>query len=186
MEYSMSSAAAAAESDLQLFAGAPSLTEEAYREAASQLERRLMTSIPGIPMDPALAADLYAGSIQGLPEPGKAISCLHQGAVVDSDALARAGGGLALDGAAAMAGGCLFELRDAYRNPGAMSFWERIKRLFSVLFSNMKAMVKDKGPMELCTEAADAMLGLLSGMFRNLKTLLKTLSQGIQQLASEI
>ena len=74
MEYSMSSAAAAAESDLQLFAGAPSLTEEAYREAASQLERRLMTSIPGIPMDPALAADLYAGSIQGLPEPGSAIS----------------------------------------------------------------------------------------------------------------
>ncbi len=365
----MSSAAITADSNLQLLTGTPSLNDEVYREIKSQLERKLMTYIPGIPMNPAMAVDLYSNSIQGLgriqvantclngspnnnpsnfgnvyeeqevtdsnrrqilsgsslraertdnladnrwtdagrgdlheyavkhhehtdmvvfdektgnvtktvqikhtrdsnilardaytshenapdviltppdmtqrhseeldalsrnahsaenrknaalaaeklesgkvdslwtgnpdkdnhpvlhqvvkdhPEAGKAIPYLHQGAVMGKDAIMRVGGRLALDGAAIVMGGCLFEIRDAYQNPGAMSFWERIKRLFSVLFSRMKEMIKDKGPMELCTEAATALLGLLSGMFRNLKALLKTLAQGIQQLAPEI
>lgn len=365
----MSSAAITADSDLQLLAGTPSLDDDLYREIKSQLERKLMTYIPGIPMNPALAVDLYANSIQGFgrihaanvrmdggpnnnpsnfgnvyeeqevtafnreqilsgsslraertdnladnrwtdadrgnlhdyaikhhehadmvafddktgnvtktyqikhtrgsnilardaytsheeapdailtppdmtqrhgekldaisrkahsaenrenaalaadklesgkvdskwtgnpdkdnhpglhqvvqdhPEAGKAIPYLHQGAVMGRDALVRVGGRLALDGAAVLMGGCLFEIRDAYQNPGRLSFLERLKRLFSVLFSRMKEMIKEKGPMELCTEAATALLGLLSGMFRNLKTLFKTLAQGIQQLAPEI
>ena len=365
----MSSAAITADSDLQLLTGTPSLNDEVYREIKTQLERKLMTYIPGIPMNPAMAVDLYSNSIQGLgriqaantrlngspnnnpsnfgnvyeeqevtafnreqilsgsslraertdnladnrwtdagrgnlheyavkhhehtdmvafdektgkvtktyqikhtrdsnilardaytshedapdviltpsdmtqrhgekldaisrkahsaenrenaslaadklesgrvdskwtgnpdkdnhsglhqfvkdhPEAGKAIPYLHQGKVMSEDAILRVGGRLALDGAAIVMGGCLFEIRDAYQNPGALSFMERIKRLFSVLFSRMRELIRDKGPMELCTEAATVILGLLSGMFRNLKTLLKTLAQGIQQLAPEI
>lgn len=120
------------------------------------------------------------------PSVGKAIPYLHQGAVMSYDALSRVGGRLALDGAAIVMGGALFEIKDAYQNPGSLSFLERIKRLFTTLLSQMKELVKDKGAKEICLEVATAILGLLSGMFKNLKTLFQTLAQAFHQLTDQI
>lgn len=117
------------------------------------------------------------------PGVGKALPYVHQGVVISSDVIMRVGGRLAVDGAAILMGGTLFEIRDAYQNPSSLTFLERLKRLFETLFSKIKELITGKGVKELCLEAATAILGLVSGMFKNLKTLFKTLAGAFHQLS---
>lgn len=120
------------------------------------------------------------------PGVGRALPYVHQGVVMSSDVIMRVGGRLAVDGAAILMGGTLFEIKDAFQNPSSLSFMERLKRLFETLFSRMKELITGKGVKELCLEAATAIFGLISGMFKNLKTLLKTLAGAFHQLSDQI
>lgn len=120
------------------------------------------------------------------PGVGKALPYVHQGVVIGSDVIMRVGGRLAVDGAAILMGGTLFEIRDAYQNPSSLTFLERLKRLFETLFSKIKELITGKGVKELCLEAATAILGIVTGMFKNLKTLFKTLAGAFHQLSDQI
>lgn len=116
----------------------------------------------------------------------KTIPYIHQGTIIAADAISRVGGRLALDSAAVIVGGVLYELHDAWKYPGQMGYLDRIKRIFVTALEKIKSLIKDKGLQEICLEIVTGLFGLVSSMFKNLKALFKTLSQGIHQIADRI
>lgn len=124
--------------------------------------------------------------VQDNPTVGKALPYIHQGMVMSSDAITRVGGRLALDGAAILMGGTLFEIKDAYENPGNLSFTERIRRILDTLFLRMQELIKEKGLKEISLEAATAIFGLVTGMFKNLRALFKTLGTALNQITDQV
>ena len=65
----------------------------------------------------------------------------------------RIGAGVATDVALIAIGGVAWEIREAYRDPGAMTLMERVDRLLRVVWSKIRSAIKDRALREIGFEA---------------------------------
>ena len=74
----------------------------------------------------------------------------------------RIGAGVATDVALIAIGGVAWEIREAYRDPGAMTLMERVDRLLRVVWSKIRAAIKDRALREIGFEALSMGVSMLA------------------------
>ena len=91
---------------------------------------------------------------------------LAQAGKIAEDAATRAGhrivAGLATDVALIAIGGVAWEIREAYRDPGAMTLMERVERLLRVVWNKIKAKIRDRPLRELGFEVLSMGISMLA------------------------
>lgn len=116
----------------------------------------------------------------------KAIPYIREGAVVTQDAMMRVGGRLAVDCAAILVGGVLYEIRDAAICKNSVPFKTRLKRLVSIAFQTIHDTIKERALKELALEAVNALLGIIAKVFKNIASVVKIIAGGIHQAWEKI
>ena len=94
----------------------------------------------------------------------------------------RIGVGLATDVASIAIGGVAWEIREAYRDPGAMKLMDRVKRLLRVVWSKIRAAIGDRTLRELGFEALSIGVSMLKAPLKLAKAALSRISSIVKQL----
>lgn len=120
----------------------------------------------------------------------KALPYVAIAAQSGKDAAARAGSrigtGLLSEAGALVIGGAIWELRDAWRAPDAISIYDRIKRfVFNVLQKIKESSIVRCGK-EITLEVIQIILGVLGSLCGSLKAFLKLLGKSLSQVWDSI
>lgn len=94
----------------------------------------------------------------------------------------RIGVGLATDVASIAIGGVAWEIREAYREPGAMTLMERVERLLRVVWSKVKAAFKDRALREIGFEALSMGVSVLAAPLKMARAALSRILSIVQRL----
>ena len=109
----------------------------------------------------------------------------HAGKIAE-DAATRAGRrigvGLATDVALIAIGGVAWEIREAYRDPGVMTLMERVERLLRVVWSKIKAAIRDRTLRELGFEALSMGVSMLAAPLKMARAVLSRIWGIVQRL----
>lgn len=94
----------------------------------------------------------------------------------------RIGVALATDVALIAIGGVAWEIREAYRDPGAMTLMERVERLLRVVWSKVKATIRDRALRELGFEALSIGVSMLAAPLKIARAALSRIWSIVQRL----
>ena len=114
---------------------------------------------------------------------------LAQAGKIAEDAATRAGRrigvGLATDVALIAIGGVAWEIRESYRDPGAMTLMERVERLLRVVWSKIEAAIRDRTLRELGFEALSMGVSMLAAPLKMARAALSRILRIVQRLWME-
>lgn len=114
---------------------------------------------------------------------------LAQAGKIAEDAATRAGRrigvGMATDVALIAIGGVAWEIREAYRDPGAMTLMERVERLLRVVWSKIEAAIRDRTLRELGFEALSMGVSMLAAPLKMARAALSRILRIVQRLWME-
>ena len=112
----------------------------------------------------------------------------HAGKVAQ-DAATRAGHriavGVATDIALIAVGGVAWEIREYYRDPGTMTLWQRVDRLFRVIWDKIKAVFNERALREVGFEALSASVSMLAAPLKMAKAAVEKIFGVVSRLWME-
>lgn len=97
----------------------------------------------------------------------------------------RIGAGVATDVALIAIGGVAWEIREAYREPDAMTLMERVSRLLQVVWSKIQEAIKDRSLREIGFEALSMGASMLAAPLKMAKAALAKITRVVQRLWME-
>ena len=111
---------------------------------------------------------------------------LAQAGKVARDAATRTGSrigvGVAADVALIAVGGVAWEIREAYRDPGAMTLMERVDRLLRVVWSKIRTAIKDRALREIGFEALSMGVSMLAAPLKMARAAVSKILRTAQRL----
>ena len=94
----------------------------------------------------------------------------------------RIGAGVATDVALIAIGGVAWEIREAYRDPGAMTLMERVDRLLRVVWSKIRSAIKDRALREIGFEALSMGVSMLAAPLKMAGAAVSKILRTVQRL----
>ena len=94
----------------------------------------------------------------------------------------RIGAGVATDVALIAIGGVAWEIREAYRDPGAMTLMERVDRLLRVVWSKIRSAIKDRALREIGFEALSMGVSMLAAPLKMARAAVSKILSTAQRL----